>query len=173
MKEDVVPAAHVHGYRESEPNHQRSKGGSKPTESAMHAHLVHSHQCRLRDEEQHPGREYRAVHPEEQRPGRLGMEEIRIDCVAEAPHDQSGQDQRHGEIEVAAQEPFERGRRSGFFLKTRSEPHISHGHELSFECPSTLSATARKKSGTQGLPCSIQNAKRLFGGPRGKAVAVH
>src|SRR5580700_4200574 len=58
------------------------------------------------------------------------MEEILLDRAAEAPHHQTGQQQRHREIEIPAQEPLERILRPGSFFQNRRRTVIS----VSGEC---------------------------------------
>ena len=55
MEHHHIEAGHDHRDRKAQPHHDRGKASSKPAERAMNAHLAHSYQGRLRDEEQHPG----------------------------------------------------------------------------------------------------------------------
>src|SRR5271165_5426077 len=78
-----VKSGHDHVNDTTQHNHHRREAGSEPAEEAVPAYLADAHQTRLRDEEDHPGGECGAMHPEQRRPWRSGMEEIGTDSSAE------------------------------------------------------------------------------------------
>ena len=95
----------------------------------MPAHFVYADQHGLTDEEGHPTGECGAVNPEQEGPRRGSVEETVIDRTTEAPHHQSGEQQRHQEVKISVHEPLElvRGARSSF--SDRYRPYVFCGNE--------------------------------------------
>src|SRR6516225_3615978 len=124
------------------------------------------------------------MHPEQQRSRRVGVEEIVIDRLAETPPNQRRKQQRHTEIEVAAQKQFALGNRSRGFFSTNSQLHIAGCHEaLAFQCPAlatlgTAAASRRRRSapnrwmfiGDLGISCNTLS-RLCFGNARKKGLS--
>lgn len=107
MEHQGIEAGHDNSDGEAQDDHERGKGGSKPAEQTVHADPMRAHEGGLTDEEDDPSGEGSTVQPQEPGSWRVGVEEVGIDRAAETPSDKDGQNQRHGEIEVAAQECLE------------------------------------------------------------------
>ena len=124
MELNCVKSCHDNGYDDAQRNHHRGEADSKPSKEAMPAHFVYADQRGLGDEEGHPTRECGTVNPEQVGPRHGSMKEIVVDCTAEAPHHNRGEQQRHREIEISAHEPFDLRRRAFSFFWDRCKPEM-------------------------------------------------
>src|SRR5579863_3054191 len=119
-----VESRHDDGDGNAQRNHYRGEAGSEPADRAMPAHFVYADQRRLGDEKDHPTREYGAVNPEQEGPWRGSVEETVIDRTTEAQHYKRGEQQRHREIEISANDPFQLGHRTRLFFRDRCKPDM-------------------------------------------------
>jgi len=115
---------HDYRHHEAREDHGYGQCRTKPAQHAMHADLAQAHQGRLRDEQHDPGREGRGVKPQQQWSWRLGMQQARIDRMAEGPDRKPGHQQRHAEIEISAQKGLETAGRAD--LRTSRERHLAN-----------------------------------------------
>jgi hypothetical protein len=104
-----VEAGHDDGDGAAEDDHDGGETGAEPAEEAMDLDFFHTDESGLKDEEDDPEREGSAVEPEECGAGRVGVEEVGVDGAAETDEDGGGEDERHGEVEITAEEGLEVG----------------------------------------------------------------
>src|SRR3984885_15320877 len=100
VKNVLVKAAHDDSDDEAEHNHGGGQPDAKPAEGAMNADIAGTHQRGLKDVEGDPSCKCGAVNPEKEGARNRGMEEVVVDGVVEAPDNDCGDEQRHGEVEV-------------------------------------------------------------------------
>jgi hypothetical protein len=128
VQHNGIEPGHHHRDYEAQYNHHRGQPGSKPAEQAVHADLPRAHQGRLSDKEDHPRGKGGGVHPQKERPWRVGVEQVVVSGATEAHNHNRGQCQRHAEIEIPAQECLEPLGCGCFFPNGSSEPYASYGH---------------------------------------------
>jgi hypothetical protein len=88
------------------------------------------------------------VYPQEQRSWRVGVEQVGVGRAAEAQNHKRGQQQRHAEIEIPAQECLELIRYACFFRNTSNQLYVCNGHRtLPPENPANLSLYAIMRKG--------------------------
>lgn len=97
-----VEAVHSEGGGEAEDWNHNPEGDAEPTDGAMNAYVVGADQCGLQDEEEDPAGENDSVELENPRANGGGVDEEVIDGVAEAVHDDCGDQEGHGEVEIAS-----------------------------------------------------------------------
>jgi len=111
------------------------------------------------------------VHPQKQRPWRLGMNEVGVNGTAEASHYEPGHDQRHRKIEIAAQERLEPIRCAYFFLNADSERCISRRQRSS---PLGMSQPRLRPAGAFSASfahCNLNFFWKTLGKARNKVAA--
>ena len=81
---------------------------AEPAEGAMQAHIAGAHQRGLEDEEKHPPGKNDGVDGEDEGRYGRGVQKVVPDGVAEAVDRHDGDQQRHTEVEVLAQERHRR-----------------------------------------------------------------
>src|SRR5579862_916773 len=112
MKPVDIEAGHDDGNGDTEHDHPRAECGTEPADEAMDAHVMGADQCGLRDEKDYPTRKSRGVNPEKQGTGHGGVEKVKVDGAAEAPHDKPSKHQRHAEVKIPTEKLLERAGRS-------------------------------------------------------------
>ena len=97
-------AVHAGGGQVAEDEDADREGETEPAQGAMQGHVVGAHQRGLENEEEHPTGKDDGVDGEyEGRYGR-GVQQVLPDGVAEAIDHDHGNQQRHAEVKVLAQE---------------------------------------------------------------------
>src|SRR5882672_12265435 len=81
-------------------DHGRPERGAEPAEGTMPAHVARTHEGGLQDKEYEPAGKDGGMKIQNDGTRNGGMEQVSVDGKAEAPHNNGGDEQRHGEIEI-------------------------------------------------------------------------
>jgi len=85
-------------------DHGRPERGAEPAEGTMPAHVVRTHEGGLQDKEYEPAGKDGGMKIQNDGARNGGMEQVSVDGEAEAPYNNGGDEQRHGEIEILVQQ---------------------------------------------------------------------
>ena len=108
-----MEAVHAACSEEADCDERDGQRHSKPAERAMDADVVGAHQRGLQDEEEQPSGKNDGVDGKDEGRDRRGVQEVMVDCVAEAKGGNGRDQQRHEEVEVLLQETGGPGHRHG------------------------------------------------------------